>query len=399
MAAAMPPRTQPVCGRASLQAQPQLARSSGRRSRAALLAAAVALAAAPVGAQRPATNLHMVGPRVALYERTEAGSELATRLRRVQSALELEQRGANATAFNATAQLLLRGGALRPVPKLADAAYSESTCDRLFAYADARTLCRKMQRKICGKSCERLVKNEEEQCRSLQDTLCHVPTFGPTPAPVAVGEVPHGQKPVNVTICNGRPAERSAVYVALEGEAGPRAVVPELGYLDCAQISAWSGLVLGIYSGAYAPALHTCDAENSIVMFGPSGIDDTENFVMDFSFKDEGYKRPILCNAAYAERTLRVQVEGRRWYPFAIRGSAAREDPDGKIAYLECEQLALDHIDSIQRQESLQLWSGRRHLGDVPISPVMTLFLLGNEGPMGKEVLTHRSFNLGHLVH
>lgn len=343
--------------------------------------------------------------------------ELVTEMKQLEVAL-------NHVAGNATEGGGARAGldldADRPVPKARTVQYSDYTCRTKFAYADARKLCRRLQERTCGKNCTRIVNNTNftvKECKSVQKTLCGVRQAAPVPEPIKVGEVPKGPlyrtlgsglrpakkpTPVVATVCNARPGNPSQIWVAVLGEKAPRAVVPELPYLNCTQLAGWSGLEIRAYtlapSGKTARASYTLGDRNSILLLGESGLDDSENVIFRAEFQDEGYKRPILCNGAYAERThLKVTVEGRKWYPFVIRGDKTKDRPEGKIAYLECELLALDHVDSLQREETLELWSGKKPRAEVPVNPVIPLFFLGSTGPAGKEALTFKEINLGQL--
>jgi len=292
-----------------------------------------------------------------------------------------------------------------PVPKARsrDVDYSASTCKFLFAYEHPRDACARLQKKICGRQCEDLVRGaaepsqELEECKSVQDTICAVPQYGPTPAPVQVHDaIPPGRKAVNTTYCNARSRGPVGIW-AIEKSGGVKEVVPSLEYLECAQLSSWGGHEVAVSSGESHLATIKSEETNSIVLIGQSGLNDKHAMIRQSSFKDEHYDRPILCNLAYHEYTLKVKVAGRKWYPFVIRGQAESDDPAGTLSYLQCELLALDRVDSLREQEALQLYRGDEVRAVVPVSPVKTLIVLSSEGAMGQEVLDYKSLNLGYL--
>jgi len=265
-----------------------------------------------------------------------------------------------------------------PVPKARsrDVDYSASTCKFLFAYEHPRDACARLQKKICGRQCEDLVRGaaepsqELEECKSVQA--------------------------VNTTYCNARSRGPVGIW-AIEKSGGVKEVVPSLEYLECAQLSSWGGHEVAVSSGESHLATIKSEETNSIVLIGQSGLNDKHAMIRQSSFKDEHYDRPILCNLAYHEYTLKVKVAGRKWYPFVIRGQAESDDPAGTLSYLQCELLALDRVDSLREQEALQLYRGDEVRAVVPVSPVKTLIVLSSEGAMGQEVLDYKSLNLGYL--
>lgn len=293
-----------------------------------------------------------------------------------------------------------------PVPKMRrnEVKYSESTCQFLFAYEEPRAACHRLQTKICGRDCEGLVapgaekKTQEiEECRSVQDTICAVPQYGPQPEPIKVHEkIPVGRVNQTTTYCNARSRGPVGIW-AIGRDGGVEEVVGSLEYMDCAQLSSWAGHEVAVSSGEEHLATIRSEDTNSIVLIGQSGLNDKHAVIRQRTFKDEEYDRPILCNLAYHEYTLNVKVAGRKWYPFVLRGDAEKIPATSNISYLQCELLALDRVDSLKEQEALQLYRGEEVRATVPVSPVKTLIMLSSEGSMGQEVLDHRSLNLGHL--
>merc|ERR1719238_672015 len=87
-------------------------------------------------------------------------------------------------------------------------------------------------------------------------------------------------------------------------------------------------------------AKHVAGSDNSIVMLGQYNIGELSMGISVHSFKDEGYKRPILCSA-YPAPQLDVGVAARDWHPFSDAHHRR------SIGYMECEKLLLDHADSL----------------------------------------------------
>merc|ERR1719161_2792973 len=109
--------------------------------------------------------------------------------------------------------------------------------------------------------------------------------------------------------------------------------------------------------------------------------------MMHFSFKDDGYSRPIVCSAFPGKQPLAATVVGRTWQPFA------EATHPSSLAYLECEMTLFDHADSLQEPEALQFVTGGGKKGFVDISPGHSLYLVGEKNTS----LTYEQFSFGHL--
>lgn len=288
----------------------------------------------------------------------------------------LDSRGSNSTVGSAA------------MPR--EVTYSPALCDDLFVYAESRDLCRKLQPRICGKQCGRIVPADSQtNCADLQETLCYVPKPGRTPEPLEVGAAPQGEPTVVVTVCNVFPASiGGAMWLAYEGRGTPKPIVTRLRYLDCSQVKGWSEMSLGVYVGAYRVGGRECGDKNEMMLVGQSGLDDAEAVIFAFSFHDEGMKRPVLCHAAPRGPAMTASVRGRTWYPFT------GENLKGVIKYLECEVLALDNDDSLRNPEFLDLSNGGQVQTSIKIVGTRTLFLIDEDqnGAIGSK-----AFNLGHL--
>lgn len=274
--------------------------------------------------------------------------------------------------------------------------YAPALCDDLFAYSDSRSLCKKLQPKICGRECSRIAEEKDlALCEGMQDTICVVPKPGPLPEPLkAPAEMPKGEKPIVVTMCHGFATNgKQPMWIGREGPGTPQPVVTKFTYQDCRQFHGWSMMRLGVYFGGLRATGRNCDDKNELMILGQSGLDDSEALIYSFSFPDEDMKRPILCHLAPRAPGFTVTVSGRTWYPFINN----MQNLDGEIKYMQCEVLSLDHDDSLRNPETIEMRTGGKK-GPVAmsfeVSPMKSLFLVTEDGD-GK--LGFKSFNLGYL--
>lgn len=280
------------------------------------------------------------------------------------------------------------------VPKHLKVSYSKEVCTDLFAYKFERDLCANLQTKICGTNCAaqyNLTKdsNTTKRCGEMQELLCKVPTPLPAPKPLSHGgSVPNNTLNTTVTVCIAfANPSASPVWIAGEGYGFPKPLATKLSYLDCAQIHAFRGMDIGVYSGATKVAHHVAQERDEIVMVGESLKNAAETAVVSYSFKDDEMRRPILCHAAAKEPTMEVSVYSRNWHVF-------EDNMKNTLSYLQCEVLLMDHDDLVKQKESLQFSKGKTILGHIEVGPLPTLYLL--RSGRGTD-LRAKAHNLGHL--
>jgi len=279
------------------------------------------------------------------------------------------------------------------VPSHLKVSYSPELCTDLFAYKFERDLCGRLQKKICGSNCtvKYNMTSANNSCGEMQDVLCAIPKPLPAPKPLTSGgRVPNNTLDTIVTICIAFPTSgASPAWVSREGVGYPKPLATKLSYLDCAQIKAYRGMDIGVYVGANKVAVHACQERNELVMVGLSLKDKSQKAVTSYSFHDEQMRRPILCHAAPALKTLDVSVYTRTWHAFANT-----KNLDGELSYLQCEVLNQDHDDLLKQHESLEFSKGNTILGHVEITAIPTLYLL--HSGRGSD-LRAKAHNLGHI--
>jgi len=278
--------------------------------------------------------------------------------------------------------------------------YDPELCKELFAYAHVRRKCMRLQAEICGEECKDVIKKKDnmDECKDVQKTICHVPTVGPQPKPLAAGDVPKDAKKTVVTICIARRTygPYSQLWVGASTTGLPLPVATKLNYLDCPQISAYPGMELGVYRGSKRLAKWVAGVHNEIAMVGESGKDGKDTLIRGESFHDEKVQRPIVCHTApWAQDlgALRASIQGQTWHPF----SDSDHNLEGHLDYLQCEVLALDREDSLKVTETLELRGKKegKTLFSIDCDPMHNLFLLSGDGKRDK--LGFKALNLGFL--
>lgn len=280
--------------------------------------------------------------------------------------------------------------------------YQPQICSSLFAYEHVRKKCMRLQPKICGEDCKVVVKKNKDnmdECKDIQKTICHVPRLGPQPQPLPAGPVPKDAKSIVVTVCIARRTygPYSQLWLGRNGVGLPLPVATKLNYLDCPQVKAFPGMELGIYRGSKCLAKWYAGQYNSIVLVGQTGKEGEGTMVTQESFHDEKVQRPIVCHTApFAQEfgPLKATIMGKDWYPFT---DTKNQYPKASLDYLQCEVLSLDRKDSLKQTETLQLWMpGRdRVLFSVACDPMNTLFLLS--GDLKEQDAGYKAVNLGYL--
>lgn len=283
-------------------------------------------------------------------------------------------------------------GAKKPLPKPKTSPYSLRTCRNLFAYKDDRDLCFKLQKKVCTTGCECALNSTDakrlENCTSLKDKLCAVPKLVVNNSAAVVVE--NGSN-TTLTFCNAyvsvsKISIQQDKYYALPD---PSPFIKNLSYMECAQAKIPAGTKVNVYLGNFPMSKFAVGSKNAIVMLGQYNLGEAELGLQFFTFKDQGYKRPIICSA-YPAPKLDVSVVGRNWRPFSDAYHAST------IGYMECEKLNLDHADSVYHPESLEFFDGKMHKGDVEISPTKLLWLIGG-GTKKEDELKFKGFDFGNF--
>merc|ERR1719321_343635 len=277
------------------------------------------------------------------------------------------------------------------VPDHLKVRYSEERCKDLFAYQFERDICANLQKKVCGNNCAELSNssNATKTCADVQDMLCKVPTPLPAPKPLTHGgSVPKNTLNTTVTVCIAFPTPGATpVWVGRSGSGFPKPLATKLSYLDCAQIHAFRGMDIVVYSGATEVASHVAQERDEIVIVGESLKDPSEKTVASYSFKDDEMRRPILCHTAPKEPAMEVSVYSRTWHVFA-------DNMKNTLSYLQCEVLLMDHDDLVKQKESLEFSKGNTILGHIEVGPLPSLYL--RHSGRGTD-LRAKGHNLGHL--
>lgn len=277
----------------------------------------------------------------------------------------------------------------KPEPEPSTVPYSPVTCRNLFAYKDNRDVCLRLQKVLCGRNCTRILdlENATEECQQGQEKLCFVPTQNLSSSPVKV----EAGSNATLTFCNAYISMASSMSLQHDkyyAVPDPKPFVSNLKYTECQQASIPVGEKVNIYIGNHSMASYAVGSDNAVVMIGQYNIGESEVGIHSFTFEDEGYKRPILCSA-YPSTELEVKVGGRTWHPFADAKHPT------SIGYLECEKLALDHADSLVHHEILDFYTSDKHTGEVEISPMKSLYVIGSTE---KEEVMSKDFALSALT-
>lgn len=282
---------------------------------------------------------------------------------------------------NATAPAKRALKAAKPAQQAMTVEYSPFTCKKLFAYADSRDVCVRLQPLLCGKECEKILPagGEVGKCADVQKTVCAIQKHSKASAPV---ELPgHAASGNILTFCNAYPTQavisiQHDKYYALED---PEPFLPGLKYLECKQALIPTGEGVNIFLGNFPAAKHVAGSSSAIIMIGQYKLGELKMGVTVYSFKDEGYRRPVVCNA-YPEDKLGTAVAGRDWHPY-VNAKHPRS-----LKYMECEKLGLDHADSQKDPESIEFSVDGKVKGHALISPVHTLYVVGSKGDEEKTL-------------
>jgi len=146
---------------------------------------------------------------------------------------------------------------------------------------------------------------------------------------------------------------------------------------------------VNIYLGSHPATKHVVGSDNNILMIGQYALGELKVGLTVYAFEDEGYKRPVLCNA-YPHSSLVTKVAGRDWHPF-VHASHPRS-----LKYLECEKLALDHADSLREPEAIECSLNGTVKGHVDISPVESLYIMGADNKDKDGSLVFKEYNFDH---
>jgi len=285
------------------------------------------------------------------------------------------------------------GTAKDPEPQAMTVEHASFTCKKLFAYKDSREVCLRLQPLLCGKDCNAMFPAgaNASECVDVQKTICAIQKHSKEPEPV---KLPGHSAPETVlTFCNAYPtlaviSIQHDKYYALKD---PEPFLPEIKYLECKQAMIPAGEALNIFLGDFPAAKHVAGSDNAIIMIGQYKLGELKMGLTVYSFEDEGYLRPVICNG-FPQATLDTEVAGKDWHPFV------HAQHPKSLKYLECEKLNLDHADSQKDPEALEFSVDGHVVGHVPVSPVHTLYVVGTKRDKEKTIdFKEYSFDHGTL--
>lgn len=251
------------------------------------------------------------------------------------------------------------------------------TCHNLFAYEDSVKMCLSLQELICGKSCD-LVMQDDKNCPEMQKLLCVHPPMPEAEKSVKIEPTlpPPDEKTAHVTFCNAYPSQVDVnihhdKYYTLPDPV----VVEDLGYMQCVQFQANGEEELIFSVGNHSKGFHVMgDEVNHLVLVGQFDVGKKEIGFRHFGWKDEGFGRPILCNAYPGNEPGRFFMDGTPNYPFSNPANTV-----GHLGYMECDLMALDkkELQVAPMKMGVKFASGKSLTFEV--TAASTLFMIGDD--------------------